>query len=521
MAISGCSSVPAPDKAETDRVSAPLYYHIFVRSFADSNGDQNGDLQGIIDNLDHLQSLGVTGILLTPLYPSQFYHNYFAEDFYGIDPEFGDMETYIALVEELHRRDMTIIMDQEIQYVSGQHEWYVDAKGNPSSEWDGFALFSDAANEDPVGTLFGRTDFKVWPDQEQTIVTVDMLNPDVRDYFEDYLLFWMDPNSDGDFSDGVDGYRIDHMMDDLDNAGVLTGLFENFWVPIFDELREKRSDIVIVAEQYDWGYGESFLKDGEADMVFSFPIWDATSKLDASLFAEALHKTNEVMTDEHNQFLFIENHDTNRFAGHDRNQPDILKLGAAVNLLTGWTPILYYGQEIGMTGEKAETPEAIAALTGSIDDARDIPVRQAFRWHPNVDGGTLASWYRELADAYPLPDSNQPGDGVSVVEQERDVTSLLNTYRKLAELRQAHPGLAKGSTRLVTQSDDIVVFSRTYQDNTAIVAVNFGDTPLSISWTQDGVLESLYGNGIIDAAGEDISATLNPFDVSVWAVSGQ
>lgn len=174
-----------------------------------------------------------------------------------------------------------------------------------------------------------------------------------------------------------------------------------------------------------------------------------------------------------------------------------------------------------MTGEKAETPEAIAALTGPIDDARDIPVRQAFRWHPNVQDGSLASWCRETPSAYPLPDSNQPGDGVSVVEQEGGASSLLNTYRDLARLLQNHPGLAKGSTQLITQSGDMAVFSRTHQDDIAIVAVNFGDKPSSISWTQDGTLESLYGRGAIDAESKETSVTLNPFDVSVWTISGQ
>ncbi len=507
--------VIAPGQAP---VAAPLYYHIFVRSFTDSDGDQNGDLQGIIDSLDYLQSLGVTGILLTPIYPSEFYHNYFADDFYGVDPEFGDMDTYLALVNALHQRDMTLIMDQEIQYVSGQHDWYVSALNNPNSPVDGLALFADEANTEPVGTLFGRTEFDVWPNQQQTIVTVDMLNPAVKAYFEEYLLFWMDPNGDGDFSDGVDGYRIDHMMDDLDNAGVLTGLFDAFWIPIFDELRAANPDIVIVAEQADWGYGESFLNDGETDMVFGFPIWDAVAKLDAEAFATAVQTTNEIITAGHDQFVFIENHDTPRFAGHGRNREDILKLGAAANLLTGWTPIIYYGQEIGMTGDKAESDAEADLLRGSIDDARDIPVRQAFRWHPNHEDGTLATWYRANPEAYPLDDSNQPGDGVSVSEQDGDPTSLLSTYRALSKLRGEHPALATGSTTVVGQDGEAVLLRRNHAGGEVWVAFNFSEAATELNLPSSPA-ELLYGEATIQRDGGSLTASLEPYGVAVWSLS--
>ncbi len=516
LVATSCQGASQSHEDEAAPAPAPLYYHIFVRSFADSDGDQNGDLQGIIERLDYLQSLGVTGILLTPIYPSEFYHNYFADDFYGVDPEFGDMDSYLALVEALHSRDMTLIMDQEIQYVSGQHDWYTSALNNPGSDLDGLALFADEANTQPVGTLFGRTRFDVWPAQQQTIVTVDMLNPDVKAYFEEYLLFWMDPNGDGDFSDGVDGYRIDHMMDDLDNAGVLTGLFEAFWIPIFDELRATNPDIVIVAEQADWGYGESFLNEGETDMVFGFPIWDATTKLDASAFAEAIERTNTVITPGHDQFVFIENHDTPRFAGHERNQPDILKLGAAVNLLTGWTPIVYYGQEIGMTGEKAESEAEAEALRASIDDARDIGVRQAFRWHGAFEDGSLATWYRADRDAYPLEDSNQPGDGVSVLEQETDPASLLNTYRSLATLRAQHPALATGSTELIAHEDEIVVLRRSTANDEAFVAFNFSGAARTAQVISESALDILYGEAVISQSGETTAIRLEPYTALVW-----
>ena len=489
MALSACGIEPEHRPAEEEGVGAverevspaPLFYHIFVRSFYDSNGDRQGDLRGITQKLDYLESLGVTGILLTPLYPSQFYHNYFADDFYGVDAEFGDMAAFAELVAEIHERNMVIYLDQEIQYVSGQHDWFRSSFKNPQSEFDNFILYADDANNEPVATLFGKMEFDVWPMQKQHIYTVNMLEPDVRDYFADYLSFWLDPNGDGDFSDGVDGFRIDHMMDDLDNAGALTNLFSEFWRPIFDLLREKKPDIDIIAEQYDWGYGEDFLTAGDADKVFGFPIWRSIGALDAGGLSEAIVNTNAVMTAGKGQFVFIENHDTDRFAHAFADQPAILKLGAAANLLIGWTPIVYYGQEIGMTGAKIEGEEA-RMLEASGDDARDIPVRQAFRWNPAPNAPGHATWYRDPVEAYPIDDSNQPGDGRSVEEQRARVDSLLQYYRKLSNLRSTYPALGVGETRVILQFEDqLLIERRVTEGPSVVVAFNFSELAAEIT----------------------------------------
>lgn len=95
-----------------------IIYHIFQRSFYDSNGDLHGDLNGVRLKLDYLQKLGVSAVLFTPLYESVFYHNYFSSDFKKIDPKYGTLKDYLALVEELHRRGMKFYMDMETQYVT-------------------------------------------------------------------------------------------------------------------------------------------------------------------------------------------------------------------------------------------------------------------------------------------------------------------------------------------------------------------------------------------------------------------
>ena len=123
------------EPAEPAPVKDEIIYHIFQRSFYDSNGDKHGDLEGIRLKLDYLQDLGVTAILLTPLYDSPFYHNYFANDFKKIDPWYGTMQSYLNLVKDLHSRGMKIYLDMETQYVTEDHIWWTDGVDNPKSKY--------------------------------------------------------------------------------------------------------------------------------------------------------------------------------------------------------------------------------------------------------------------------------------------------------------------------------------------------------------------------------------------------
>src|SRR5258707_8453944 len=140
-----CPIVKAQHKKHAP-VKDEIIYHIFQRSFYDSNGDMQGDLNGIRQKLDYLQQLGVTAILLTPLYESPYYHNYFADDFKKIDPKYGTLHDYISLIKELHRRGMKFYMDMETQYVTGHHVWWKDGINNPNSPYSDYILYEDKAH---------------------------------------------------------------------------------------------------------------------------------------------------------------------------------------------------------------------------------------------------------------------------------------------------------------------------------------------------------------------------------------
>ena len=140
--------------AQKNRVTkGEIIYHVCQRSFFDSNGDKQGDLNGLRQKLGYLQDLGITSILLLPLYDADCYHNYFANDFEKIDPSFGTMQDYINLVKEIHQRGMKIYLDMETQYVAAKHLWWKDAVGNLRSLYSDYILFDDSAHTKPASII--------------------------------------------------------------------------------------------------------------------------------------------------------------------------------------------------------------------------------------------------------------------------------------------------------------------------------------------------------------------------------
>ena len=216
-----------------------VVYHVCQRSFYDSNSDLHGDLNGLIQKLPYLQDLGVTSILLFPLYESDCYHNYFANNFETIDPEFGTMDDFLNLIKEVNQRGMKIYLDMETQYVTSKHLWWTDAVGNLDSKYSEYILFEDEAHLVPATMVFDLRILNGFDGQVITATTVNLKSEKVLQYTIDLFSSFMDPNQDGDLSDGVDGFRLDHAMDHLDGKPTLTNLFESFWNPLIQCLKEQ------------------------------------------------------------------------------------------------------------------------------------------------------------------------------------------------------------------------------------------------------------------------------------------
>lgn len=510
--LASCATAPAarpgsPVAAATAAVPAmpedEVFYQIFTRSMRDSNGDGEGDLEGIIQSLDYLQRLGVTSILLTPLYPSDFYHNYFASDFEGIDREFGSMADYRRLVAAIHKRHMKIYLDQEVQYVAYDHPWFTSALGHPNSPYSDFLIWHGPGNTKPEEGPFGITMAPRFPSGETGITTVNMKSPKVRAYFERFFLSWVDPNHDGDFSDGVDGFRLDHMMDDLDNKHILTGLFDSFWKPIFADVRAANPKVTFIAEQALWGYGTEYLTKGDVDYVFAFPLMTAIRAFDRDKIAEAIAGTAKVTPPGKHQLIFTANHDTNRLASEPGITPEKLRTAAVLTMLLKGTPLIYYGEELGMRGR--QRPEYKT-------DEKDIGTREAFEWSADPDAPGEANWYRG-PKSYWTERFAQKDDGVSVAEETGDPHSLLALYRRLLALRRTNDVLRHGDQKVLVGPPGLLLVERSLGGKRFLIVSNLSDHPAS--YRPDGAFASADLLGTASAAGAAL--TLAPYQSALLA----
>jgi glycosidase len=322
-----------------------------------------------------------------------------------------------------------------------------------------------------------------------------MKSPKFRAWATDYLLRWVDPNGDGDFSDGVDGFRLDHMMDDLDNKGLLTNLFDDFWKPVFAKLRQTNPKLNLIAEQWDWGDGADFLRRGGVDAAFGFPLAGAIRSFDKAKIIDAIGKIERATQGGKHELVFVENHDMPRIASDAGITPEKLRTAATLMALLKGTPQLYYGQEIGMRG--VQRPDYKS-------DEKDICTREAFEWNAKVQSPGHATWYKG-PKTYWTERAAKDDDGISVAEEDRDPNSLLNHYRRVLGLRAAHPAFMSGTQRVLESPEGILAVERTDGRERVIVVANLSDKPADYSVTGRDLL----------TGGTVASLRLRPYEAAI------
>ena len=494
-----------------------IIYHVFQRSFYDSNGDLQGDLNGLRQKLDYLQDLGVTSIMLLPLYESVYYHNYFAVDFKKIDPEFGSMDDYIKLVKEVHQRGMKLYMDMETQYVTEDHLWWKDSYGNPASKYDDYILYNDAANTKPESIIFNLTELPGYDGTKRKVATINLNSKGYQEDNFQLFKYFIDPNNDGKFDDGVDGFRLDHMMDDLDFKGRLTNLFKSFWSPLIAKLKHVNPALTIIAEQAVWAsYGFEYFEHAKADRVFAFRLREAITSFDKNKIAAVADTTFNKTPKSKQQIVFIENHDVQRFASVVDKDLAKEKLGAAISLLIGGIPSIYYGQELGMFGKNGFGRFGMT-------DANDIPVREAFEWYRTDTGKGMAVWYKNTG---PWWDSTnvKANDGISLEEERNDTNSLFNFYKNLIRLRKSNVALSSGSYETVSNNNDNILSFLRKKNKVVCVAINLSGTSqhavlnLKANNLKTSDVKMLWGNPPGTLAGGMLSCTVAPFSIQVWEI---
>ncbi len=449
-----------------------IVYQIFPRSFADSDGDGIGDLNGIAQKLDYLQSLGVTAIWLTPHYPSPSYHGYDVADYVDVNPEFGTLDDFKRLLDDMHRRGMRMIVDFVANHTSTQHPYFQDAYGKPDSAYTKWFQFSNPGN-----TAYASfANVRQMPEWNHN-------RPEVVEYLIGSALFWLDL--------GVDGLRCDYAK----------GVPFAFWQKLRDAVKTKHPDAVLLGEV--WDGNERVLADyfrNGFDALFDFPWYGMfngnperggdgvlNAERNTGFLRDPYRALQRLYPPGAQLARFASNHDTNRIASEVSGNLPQMKLAAAAVLLTPGVPFIYYGEEIGMRGMK-----------GNGAPYWDEYRREPMDWYADESGPLLTTWFRP-ADRY-----NRPADGVSVEEQDADPDSLLNTYRALAALRASHPALRSADFELLTQvqgcpaclamwrwsADEVVFVALNFSDQAAGPVIDLAAAPAPV----DGAGEAIWGD---------------------------
>jgi alpha-glucosidase len=453
-----------------------VVYQIYPRSFQDSDGDGVGDLPGITRRLDHLVYLGVDALWLSPIYPSPLADfGYDVSDYTAVDPVFGSLEDFDALVGAAHDRDLKVLLDLVPSHTSIEHPWFREhpdwyiwspVEGLPNN-WTA-AFGGSAWSRDPrSGRWYLHTFYPEQPD-------LDWRNPEVVRAMQEVVRFWLDRDVDGCRLDAIDKLiKDDRLRDDppatgtfplplLAEAAELDHVYSGNRPEVIDALRALRAaagDALLV--------GEVFLGSSEyprylevLDLVFAFEFlfspWDAERLRAAIGLAAELGRVAWVMS----------NHDFDRLAS--RVGRENIRAAAMLLLTLPGAGFVYQGDEIGLAnGPGADPP---------YDRAGRDPMRHPMQWDASPTGAftTGIPWLPAIDPARR-----------NVEQQRADPDSLLQLYRRLIELRR---GLDEGF-RLLDPIPGVVAFER----GEHVVAINTTGEPREAPTLAEIVLETHPG----------------------------
>lgn len=445
-----------------------VFYEIFVRSFYDSNGDSRGDLRGIIEKLDYLNDgnpetttdLGVTGIWLMPVMKSVSYHGYDVLDYREIDPDYGTMDDLRELIEAAHARGIAVIVDMVFNHTARASRWFSDSldTNGPRADW---YIWSGNDPGYPGPDLqrvwhpyAGRYYYGLF---SETMPDLNLANPEVTQELHDISRFWLEDV-------GVDGFRLDavkHYIEegtDQENTASTHAWTHSLTAFIKDVAPESMMIGEVWSNTYD---ASDYVNEGDLDLVFEFDL--AQTMLDSAAMGDpaGVISLQQRAIDEYppGQYgAFLANHDQNRVMNAVRNNPGAARVAAATLLTSPGVPFLYYGEEIGMTGQKP-----------------DERIRTPMQWDatPITAGFTTA-----IRPWQALSAGNE--EGVSVAAQTDDPASLLSFYRALVHLRNEHPALRQGDwLNLRASNRDVYAFLRRTDDETLLVLINYTDDTIS------------------------------------------
>jgi maltose alpha-D-glucosyltransferase/alpha-amylase len=478
-----------------------VFYELYARSFFDANSDGYGDFNGMVEKLDYLEWLGVDCIWLLPFYQSPLRDGgYDISDFYSILPEYGNLNDFMEFLEAAHERGMRVIADMVMNHTSDQHPWFQESRipGSPKHDW--YVWSHDESRYADARVIFVDTERSNWTWDEEAQAyywhrffshqpDLNYDNAEVQEQMIAVLKFWLDL--------GLDGFRLDAVPYLFEREGTnCENLKETheFLKRVRHEIDESYDNVVLLAEANQWPSDvvEYFASGDECHMAFHFPlmprmfmaarrqvrypvveILEQTPNIPANcqwgIFLRNHDElTLEMVTDEERDYMYNEYAKDprmklnlgirRRLAPLLENSTNQMELFHAMLLSLPGTPIVYYGDEIGM-GDNI--------YLGDRDG-----VRTPMHWNVDRNAGFSRADFAQLY----LPVLLDPVYGYQAVNVEaemRDQNSFLHWFRRLLAVRKQHPVFGLGSFESCHPNNAaIFAYLRRYEDDIVLCINN-------------------------------------------------
>ncbi|WP_026533026.1 alpha-amylase family protein [Arthrobacter sp. H41] len=489
-----------------------VVYCLDVETFFDSDGDGVGDFAGLAQRVDYLAELGVTCIWLMPFYPTPDRDDgYDITDFYGVDERLGTHGDVVEFLRTAKDRGIRIIADLVVNHTSDSHPWFESARSSKDSPYRDFYVWrSDTPPDTSKEVAFPDQEDSIWTLEETTgewyqhrfykhQPDLNVANPKVRDEIAKAMGFWLQM--------GIDGFRVDAVPYFLETTGSQADELPDpheFLKDVRRFLNRRNGQAVLLGEvnlQYEEQY--EFLGGGNADeltMMFDFiamqAMYLALARQDASPLAQALDSRPAINPD--NQWaMFVRNHDEltlDKLSADERQEvfaafgpeermqvfgrglkrrlppmldgdPQRLRMVYSLLFSLPGTPVLFYGEEIGM-GENLDADGRMA-------------VRTPMQWTDEKNGGFSTAAETELVS--PVITGEYGADRVNAAQARRDPESLLNFMAKLIRRYRECPELGWGEFDILAQPAASVLAHRcTWEAATIILVHNLGADPVPV-----------------------------------------
>ena len=410
---------------ESKWLQESVAYQIFVERFANGDhsndtedtmewGDDNltfksqfgGDLQGIIDKLDYLKDLGIDLVYLTPIFKSNTIHKYNVSDYYEIDPQFGDLKKAKQLVDECHKRNIRIVFDAVFNHSGTDFFAFKDLLQNQEN-----SKYKDWYFIDEFPVTMDKLCYYCFGDNHRNMPKLNTNNEEVKKYLLKVSEYWIKEI-------GIDGWRLD-VCDEVDHV---------FWREFKKKVKEANKDAVIIGEIMH--EANSFLKGDQMDSIMNYPFklamvdFFGRNSISAEEFNSVLAINRSMYMDSITRQMWnlIGSHDTRRFLTECSEDIDRMKLAIAFQFTYVGVPYIYYGDEIGLTGEE------------------DPFSRKCMVW-----------------------------------EEDKQNRELFTFYQKMISLRKENKVLVYGDYNILYCKDNVLLYERSYEGESMLIAINNND----------------------------------------------